>query len=92
MSNPVLKTWGDKLLTPVILDCKNIEMVWSKYYRNVLNFAGVSKELQNLLLGLLHPDPKKRLTADQALSLPAIKKILIRKSIKDAFRKSVRYR
>ncbi|KAG0719305.1 Membrane-associated tyrosine- and threonine-specific cdc2-inhibitory kinase [Chionoecetes opilio] len=49
----------------------------------------ISKELQNLLLGLLHLDPKKRFTSDQALSLPSIKKVLMRKSIKDALRKSV---
>lgn len=49
---------------------------------------GISNDLQNMLLGLLHPNPQKRLTADQALSLPSVKKVLLRKSIKDAFRSS----
>ncbi|MPC33116.1 membrane-associated tyrosine- and threonine-specific cdc2-inhibitory kinase-like [Portunus trituberculatus] len=64
---------------------------WQKLRQGELPPAakGVSKELQKLLLGLLHPDPKKRLTADLALSLPAIKRVLIRKGIKDALRKSV---
>ena len=60
------------------------------YYNCALHFSGVSKELKKLLLGLLHPDPEKRLTADIALSLPVIKRVLIRKRIKDALRKSVR--
>lgn len=49
----------------------------------------LSSDLQAVLTGLLRPDPSERLTADQALSLPVIRRILLRKRVKDIFRISL---
>lgn len=49
----------------------------------------LSQDLQTVLLGFLQPDPTIRLTADQALTLPAIKRVLRYKSVKDCCRNYV---
>ncbi|XP_045582114.1 membrane-associated tyrosine- and threonine-specific cdc2-inhibitory kinase [Procambarus clarkii] len=49
----------------------------------------LSEELQCVLTGFLQPNPLDRLTAQQALALPTIKKVLYQKTIKDYCRKSI---
>nr|XP_053644976.1 membrane-associated tyrosine- and threonine-specific cdc2-inhibitory kinase-like [Cherax quadricarinatus] len=50
---------------------------------------GLSKDLQSVLTGFLQPNPQERLTAEQALALPPIKRVLYHKTIKDYCRKSI---
>ncbi|KAK8736159.1 hypothetical protein OTU49_004852 [Cherax quadricarinatus] len=49
----------------------------------------LSKDLQSVLTGFLQPNPQERLTAEQALALPPIKRVLYHKTIKDYCRKSI---
>ncbi|KAG7155068.1 membrane-associated tyrosine and threonine-specific cdc2-inhibitory kinase-like 2 [Homarus americanus] len=64
---------------------------WQKLRRGTLPPAAncLSKDLQSVLVGLLSPNPWERLTADQALALPTIKRVLYHKTFKDYCRKSV---
>ncbi|KAK7063100.1 Protein kinase, membrane associated tyrosine threonine 1 [Halocaridina rubra] len=49
----------------------------------------LSDELKVVLIGLLNPNPEKRLTADQALTLAPVKRVLFYKYIQDYLRKMV---
>ena len=51
----------------------------------------MSDDLKMVLLGLLNPDEKRRLSADSALHLPVVQKALQRKKIKDKCRMMVCY-
>ncbi|XP_071553024.1 membrane-associated tyrosine- and threonine-specific cdc2-inhibitory kinase-like [Panulirus ornatus] len=73
------------------LDLPKQGETWQKLRQGRLPPAasGLSKDLQFVLMGLLRPDPLDRLTADEALSLLPVKRVLFRKTIKDYWRKFV---
>ncbi|KAA0202794.1 hypothetical protein HAZT_HAZT011213 [Hyalella azteca] len=59
------------------LDLPTQGSMWQSLRQGVLpsSFSELSPSLQELLLGLLEPEPKKRLTAAQALLLPRLRRL-----------------
>ncbi|KAK4326865.1 hypothetical protein Pmani_002635 [Petrolisthes manimaculis] len=67
------------------LDLPRQGEAWQMLRQGTLPLAAnrLSQELQTVLLGFLQPIPSIRLTADQALAMPSIRRVLRYKRVKD---------